>query len=170
MKPILKLTLLTMTVIFATGCTTAYWADRRADLTDVAHVDTHAWSMGLAANVGPAVLGWHLILEDQGPGHHGIYGLGGYQESGSDGVAAGLIIPLSWREEHGRSRVLYNKISPTWGSVGIDFGWLLGFGARIDFVELIDLILGFGGIDILNDDLERQKKLGIEQDSSADAD
>ena len=163
MKHILKIALLIATVACGTGCTTGYWIDRGADLTDVAHVDMHGWSLGAAVNVGPAIVGYHSIFDDRSGGTRDMFGLGGHQQSESDGTTSGLIIPFGWRKEECRSESFYKRHSPTLGSIGFDMGLVVGIGARIDFVELIDLILGFCGVDILNDDLER-KKQKIEQE------
>jgi hypothetical protein len=157
---------------FLAGCT--YVANRLNDLSDVAHVDLTV-SMGLLANVGPAVLGaeWtpdrlqlglggpQWIEFGTGPSDEGQTAYGYVVRCERLDVAArwyGLPMESLKTEPQG-----YGKSSPPWGSIGVEVGvpvplpgvmlFPLGVGVHADVVELADFVTGFGGVDILGDDL-----------------
>ena len=137
-----------MVLVFACGalfsgcaCVKPYFIDRAHDLTDVAHVEVNAMSLGAAVNVGPAILGWNEISGPDG-GQRYMLGLGGYRWIRADGQYSGVIYPLSKvGHDESRSETGYSSVHPTWGSVGFDVGLVVGLGARVDIVELIDFIL-----------------------------
>ena len=164
MKRVNQLLCLTLLVAHTSGCaTTGYWADRRQDLTDVAHVDVTMFSVGVAANAGPAIVGLHRTAGSCGDGGRVKIGLGGVQAVSTCGQYAGVVFPISRIKEKTRSNGGYGTEAPPWGSVGLDIGLILGLGVRFDVVELADLVLGLGGIDIIDDDVSKKEVLTLEQ-------
>ncbi len=146
------------------GCSSAYWLDRASDLTDAAHVELNAASAGVAANAGPAVLGFYGI-GGACTGSRVQLGLGGVREVWSNGIESGVLVPFShiedepfWKWDHAPRQPYYGKEAPAWGSVGLDFGFVFGFGARVDFVELCDFFAGWVGFDLVDDDYHAMER------------
>lgn len=148
-----RLVLITLIIASLSGCAVGYWADRAADLTDVAHVDLTGWSLGLAANVGPAIAGAHGISGPDGDGLRFKLGLGGIETSKTSGGQTGLVFPFTKYRSTTRGDKVYGTTGPGLGSVGFDLGAFYGVGAHVDVVELLDFLLGLAGCDILDDDL-----------------
>lgn len=153
-------------VCLLSGCasTGGYVSNRLRDITDVAHVDGTAMSMGAVVNIGPAVLGSHALTgmaigmgSNQGVRYK--VGFGGIQKKLERGVASGVIVPLS-RIQSSQLQEGYASKEPTWGSIGFDLGCLFGIGVHVDFVELFDCLTGFVGIDLLDDDETPNARLG----------
>ncbi|MEK7270447.1 MAG: hypothetical protein AAB215_05825 [Planctomycetota bacterium] len=157
-------------LLLTAGCASeGYFGDRMQDLTDVAHVDVTGLSVGVAANVGPVGLGAFdmLRLSDSLPGGARVkIGLGGVylaRSFGTPGLYVGLLFPIihnlgdTKRDVSDHAGDWYGRTYPAWGSVGADVGVGLGLGARVDPIELADFLLGFGLIDLANDDVSGTK-------------
>ena len=184
MKHLPKIALLLIIVACGTGCTTGYWVDRGRDAADVFTV-TGGYGAGLKAQGGPVHAGLY-----GGFGSKGLRGGRTLDKVLRNQPLADLnknLVPnsqdytvLLWGEEklddsrlHYRGKnfhslpffpfLQYSNSLPHYTQCDITIG--LGFSARLGFNpgELIDLLLGFTGIDIYSDDLERRKEQKIEQ-------
>lgn len=144
-----------------------YLRNRLDDLTEAAHVDlASSFAFGALANVGPALLGFHQLAGLE-YGERLQLGLGGVVplRTANDSVAAGLGVPLAWaRPETDRGEPLsgYRSRHPGYGSLGVDLGLLVGFGARVDLVELADFLAGIFGADLLGDDAIRPDPMDVD--------
>ena len=148
-----KIKLICIALVVASTCSCSYMEARAEDLTEVANVNVSAISAGLGVNAGPAIAGFYLtggIFQNHG--NRIKLGLGGIIEERDGGEYWGVGIPLSWSKNYDYQDNIYKKYSPAWGSVGFDLGFLFGIGARVDFVEAVDFVLGIFTIDILSDD------------------
>ena len=138
------------------GCATngnSYFAQRRADLTDVAHADLVGFSFGIAANVGPAVLGHNKVEGFMRKGERIKLGLGGIKTTNLDeGATTGVLVPISRINVDTQDGQMYSTKDPTWGSIGLDAGFIYGVGIHFDVVEFADFLLGVVGLDIIGDD------------------
>lgn len=134
-----------------------YLRHRLDDVTEAAHADvSSSFALGALVNVGPAVLGAYRVggLEF---GERLQFGLGGMvpMRTANDSAAVGLVVPLEWamRESpSGEPLEGYRDRYPGYASVGLDLGFILGLGLRVDVVELADCIVGIVGVDLLDDD------------------
>lgn len=139
------------------GCQSAYWQSRAKDLIDVAHLRLEGPIYGARADISAISVG----LSDTGHPYTQTQrfklGLGGCLHTDTEPMPLFLVgSPL--KEDHARSRWGYRNEIPPFGalgfSVGIDFILGLGVGAEVDFVELVDFLLGFAGVDIIDDDIQ----------------
>lgn len=146
----------------ATGaCASTRAPGRDADWTDAVSVRVSAFTLGAHAEVGPAQAG---LLGIQGACRDGIIGElgpGGTTSRSAYGVSAAVGVPLHFIEVgrvHRAGETVWRKPcgwrqrDPTFGSIGFDVGFLVGFGFHLDFVEIADALLGYTGIDFLHDD------------------
>ena len=151
--------LLFLSLIIISTCSCAYLEDRRKDLTDMAHLHLTALSIGGGVHAGPFIL---AHFENDGikgtPGGRMKLGLGGFVEEKEKGVYSGVVIPFRRMKGITRSDSIYNSWAPPLGAVGFDLGFIMGIGARVDVVEVLDFILGIFTIDILDDDKGFKKK------------
>jgi len=138
-----------------TGCASGppgWWNDRARDLTDVAHVDLLS-DMGFAfANLGPLGVG-AIMYEGWSSMERTMLGLGGVKTVETRGGAAGIVLMHTDGRRTDDRVPGYERAEPSWGSVGVDAGLMLGFGAHVDFVEFGDLLAGLFGFDPMGDDL-----------------
>jgi hypothetical protein len=153
----------------------SYWSNRRKDLTDLAHVDTTELAFGGCLYVGPLTLGAHGIggIPHKVPGVRTKFGLGGEVTTlvFSDSASTGIIVPLSrehrivdrararevdWDRERYRldDDPLYLRHDPGWASIGLDAGFIYGFGVHFDPWETLDFVLGIVGLDLVGDDAQ----------------
>ncbi len=131
-----------------------YWTNRSRDLTDVAHVDMTGATVGGAAHIGPATLGWVFFSGWGKPGTRWMLGLGGLKEvEVGEGVVGGIIFPFAATGRGDERLFDYEKREPGWWSIGIDLGMIVGFGAEVDFLEAVDFLVGVIGVDLMGDDL-----------------
>ena len=191
MKHILKIILLVFIVVCGTGCTTGYWADRGRDAADVFTM-TLGVGVGLKARIGPAECGL-LLASDQFGLRGGKYHPSGIVGDTSCMIRCDEIqMLLLGGDDFGCSCMKYDQRDkrhssfymllipcsdsimgspPTYNAsywTQVEAVVALGPSVRLGFNpgELLDLILGFIGVDIYNDDLERRKKQEIEQKNS----
>lgn len=177
MKHILKITSLLIVLTCGTGCTTAYLLDRGRDAADV-FTCTVGVGVGVKAKAGPVESG--LILQgdsfglrggttpkDKGKSYDLMLLFGGFEtyktmepDTRNKEYQAFFVGPLiCLQTDHSDSPPhVYTQIEVV---VGLGPSLRLGFNPG----EFLDLFLGFAGIDIYNDDLER-RKLKIEQENS----
>lgn len=140
-----------------------YCTDRADDLTDVMNVNASCFSCGLGVNIGPILIGGFRAGSIFGAGGMTAMGFGGMHYIG-DCEYFGLLYPFKKEETWGsglpgwRSEVGYGQHYPAWGSVGFDLGLLFGCGVRFDVVEAADFVLGWTGVDFLEDDQWARRK------------
>lgn len=160
-------------VLLSTGCTLApvgSWTyNRGADLTDAAHLRWSYVGEEAVVNVGPVVLGGGTLSDffGNGDGVREQLGLGCYLDKNEGGTCRGLLYPFSSYSGKCRSRVGYGASRPAWGSMGVDIGYFVTVGARLDAVELLDFVLGLVEIDMLDDDALRERDQSREPGPSA---
>ncbi|MEM7231784.1 MAG: hypothetical protein AAF517_06400 [Planctomycetota bacterium] len=175
----LSLFILTLCAV-TSGCnflvpSDSYLGNRFRDLTEAANIQTHSGSVGGLVNVGPVIVGYHQVVW-LAYGEKNLFGLGGMtrRKIANEPAAAGLLVPFSYQQEvledgsfEGKPLDDYASQQPTWGSVGVDLGALgvVGFGARLDFVELADFLTGLFGYDLLGDDLRPEEASEPQSDS-----
>ena len=153
----MRLTCLILLAYFSCSC--VYLENRRKDLTDIAHLHMTGLSIGAGVHAGPFILGHFEKDGVKGmPGSRSKLGLGGCIEEHEKGKYSGVIIPYRRMKGMTRSDSVYNSWAPPLGAVGFDMGFIFGFGARVDAVEILDFILGIFTIDILDDDKGFKKK------------
>ena len=197
MKRILKISLLVLIVALGTGCTTGYWVDRGRDAADV-FTFSYGGVGGARCRVGPLHTGMIVSIGTiglRGGDYQAMRGHdGGEMEllllpftSGEVGKKHWVFAEEAFEPSGGRGKgfVAYSKVpfltTSLKNSYGVSTWWLpyltqieiqagLGFVPRIGFNpgELLDLLLGFAGIDIYNDDLERRKQEIEQADSDPD--
>ena len=175
----LRIVLLIGALACGTGCTTGYWIDRGRDAADV-FTFAASPAIGVRARFGPISSGlalhdtpsWGLaggkvgVLEH----HESKYGtdfpcfellLFGYEEFRPRGIpkerdkgySSYMLFMVNAEEmDH---RVV---IPPFWTQIEITAGLFVGGKVGFNPGELLDFILGFAGIDIYDDDLERRKE------------
>ena len=107
-------------------------------------------SFGGMANISAISSGIFIQTGPLGEGFRTKYGLGGIQETDATGKT--IILGKPVKEKEARSRWNYGNNVPPFASIGVDIGIVKGIGVRVDFLELLDLVLGFGNIDIMQDD------------------
>ena len=56
------------------------------------------------------------------------------------------------KEGGARSRWSYGRKTLAFASIGVDAGFVICLGARVDFLEFFDFLLGFARIDFMEDD------------------
>jgi hypothetical protein len=193
MKRTLKILLLVTIVACGTGCTTGYWLDRGRDLADVgsvsfgfglgakARVSTlQVGALGAFEGLG---LRRGAIFCESGSFNEGVFPW--------FPVPIGKVLfPLNVEEcrlsdsvfekrgkDYDVSSAVPVFLMPFWdlGNLysappihyysEIEAVVALGLSVRVGFNpgELLDFLLGFAGVDMFNDDLERRKKQEIEQ-------
>jgi len=171
MKSVLKVTLFAMVALTCTGCA-GYWMDRARDAGDIFTL-TVGGSSGVAARLGPIGTGLYAAGNQIGleKGRFGKRGgadaiegywlFGGFDNvtldkkdlrgKGYNGVNMFLI---NWPEQDNAK----GSFSPYWTQIEAKAGILYG-GLAVGFNpgELFDFILGFFGVDIYKDDLDRRE-------------
>ena len=139
-------------IFLMSGCS-SYWEDRRNDLNDFIHADLELFSTGVKANIGPIGPGLYMHDFMHNKGIKYKLGLGGLETTGTE-ASHFLIIAAPIKENRVRSRWGYGEEYPHFGSIGVNLGIITGFAVRVDILEFFDLLLGFTGLDFMEDDTE----------------
>ncbi len=144
-------------LLHVTACA-SYLENRRHDLIDSASINTSLLARGMKLDLGPVSTGLY-----EATGSRTVkLGLGGTDAIAYDEhievYGVGLAAPglkksfLSDSLQPNNSRWGYGgKIAP-FGAIKFDIGYGLTLGAQIDFLEMLDFVLGFTTIDIMQDD------------------
>ncbi len=159
----------------------SYLADRRFDALDVVTATVEGPVIGAAVIASPAKIGlmtsWHPTLEGKG----GV-GIGLGTESRLDGFGlrsgqvgtyeqAESILGAAWdtppryrdltrADIRGKTGKYGVKDNPSqYARVGVAAGLGIGFRLELNFGELLDFVLGFFGIDPMNDDMRHWLRL-----------
>jgi len=148
-----------------TGCAApssflGYLENRRQDLIDVAHVDIGMIHVGAVAYALPFMVGVEFAtgFDRESASTNLQIGLGGPRLLEKNGIAGGLLLPATrWDEdkEDGKSNKIFGqrpKRTPSGFSVGAMAGVLLGVGAEVDVLEVIDFVFGLICLDFMADD------------------
>ena len=181
MKQMVILTILTLTVVFGTGCTSGYWTDRGRDAADIFTI-SYGYGLGAKAIVGPLHAG--LLFNSEIGGMRGgvikpvfepnSAGHGATPVDFKPAVDLDItLMSLEWFEEEDASerRKTFKSdsalIYPVWqlkDRRGIPTCTKLevvagcGLSLRLGFNpgELVDFLFGIFGTDLFDDDLEKQ--------------
>ena len=155
---------LALLAILAAGCALpnsigSYLDNRRNDLIDAAHVDFSSLNAGAVAYAGPFLFGFDYLsgLRAGGAASTLQIGLGGPRFLDRKGLAAGILLPaVRWNEQNAVIGPR-PKQAPSGMSAGASAGLIVGLGAEVDLLELIDFAVGLVCLDPGNDDQNVQR-------------
>lgn len=149
-------------LLFQLTACSSYLENRRHDLTDSASINATAFGRGVKLDMGPFSTGFYELFSSYGTTMK--FGLGGVEQIdyGHKIEVLGVGLAATGYKSDGNyhnSRWGYgHKILP-FAAFKFDIGYIIPLGVQIDFLEIIDLVLGLATIDIMQDDISSTEEL-----------